>query len=83
MCMGDYKRGLDWWLDLFTTYRSWLQVTTELSLIDTFYNSLKQALRISVFCVFTNRCLVMASNTVASSASVFTSLLAADSLPTN
>jgi hypothetical protein len=19
-CMGDYRRGLDWWLDLLTTY---------------------------------------------------------------
>jgi hypothetical protein len=37
----------------------------------------------SVCCIFTSCCLVMASNTIASSASVFTSLLAGDFLTSN
>jgi hypothetical protein len=26
-CMSDYRRGLNWWLNLLATYRSYLQVT--------------------------------------------------------
>jgi hypothetical protein len=41
----DYKRGLDWWIDLLTTYthHSKLQVITALSLISALYKSLAHA----------------------------------------
>jgi hypothetical protein len=29
-CISDYRRGLDWWIDLLSTYKSWLQITTTL-----------------------------------------------------
>jgi hypothetical protein len=51
-CMSDYRRGLDWWLDLVTTYRSKLQLTIALSLIHTLYNSLEHALSVlSLLCL--------------------------------
>jgi hypothetical protein len=39
--MCDYTRGLDWWIDLLTTYRSWLQITIILLLIFIFYSTLQ------------------------------------------
>jgi hypothetical protein len=37
--MDDYRRGMDWWMDLLTTYtyHPELQVITALSLIFTLY----------------------------------------------
>jgi hypothetical protein len=56
-------------------------VTTTLSLIYTLYNSLQHALSfLSECCIFTGCHLVTASNPVASSLSLFTSLLAGDCL---
>jgi hypothetical protein len=39
--MGDYRQGIDWWMNLLTacTHQSHLQVITLLSLISTFYKS--------------------------------------------
>jgi hypothetical protein len=45
-CMSDYRRGLDWRLDLLTTYRSELQVTITLSLISNLYKSLHHTLSV-------------------------------------
>jgi hypothetical protein len=41
MCMCDYRRGWDWWMDLLTTYthHSELQVITALLLTCAFYKS--------------------------------------------
>jgi hypothetical protein len=71
---GDYRRGLDWWVDLLTTYtyNSELQVITALSLICTLYESLHP--KCSPTCnVLTSRCLVTNINGD-SSASVLTAL---------
>jgi hypothetical protein len=35
MCISDYRWGLDWWIDLLSTYKSWLQITITLLLIST------------------------------------------------
>jgi hypothetical protein len=52
----DYRRGLDWWLDLLTTYthNSWLHFTV---------HSFTQTSVLSQL-VSTNRCFVTASNYV-------------------
>jgi hypothetical protein len=46
----DYNRGLDWSMDLLTTYTddSELQVITALSLIYTLYKSLQHTLSLSL-----------------------------------
>jgi hypothetical protein len=45
---GDYRRGLDWWMDLLTTYKhdSELHTITALSLIYIPYKSLQHPLRL-------------------------------------
>jgi hypothetical protein len=46
----DYRRGLDWWMDLLTTYTydSELQAITALSLIYRLYKSLKHTQSLSL-----------------------------------
>jgi hypothetical protein len=44
---SDYRRGLDWELDLLKAYRSQLQVTIALSLIHALGSSLRHALNLS------------------------------------
>jgi hypothetical protein len=75
-CMGVYTRGLDWWMDLLTTYThdSELQAITELSLIYSLFKS-RHAKSSPVLNVFTSRCLVTNLNNGDSSASVVTPLL--------
>jgi hypothetical protein len=60
----DYRRGLDWWMDLLTTYThdSELQAITTLSLLYTLYKSIHHTLSIGLFIVFPIRCLVTAPN---------------------
>jgi hypothetical protein len=68
----DCRRGIDWWMDLLTTYahNSELQVITALSLISTIHRSPQHSLSLSLACcVLTNRSLAMASNSGDSSAS--------------
>jgi hypothetical protein len=33
-CISDYRRSLDWWIDLLTTYRSLLQIIITLRIVD-------------------------------------------------
>jgi hypothetical protein len=66
----DYRRGMDWWKYLLTTYthNSELQEITTLSLISTLYKSLHA--KSSPACsVFTSRSLATASNSGNSSTS--------------
>jgi hypothetical protein len=72
---GDYRRGMDWWMDLLTTctHHSELQVITALSLISTLYKWLAHA-KYSQF-AFTSRFLITDLNNEVSPASVLTSLL--------
>jgi hypothetical protein len=70
-------RGMDWWMDLLTTYThdSELGVITAQSLISTLYKSLHT--KSSPVCsVFTSRCLVTNLNNGDSSASVVIPLTA-------
>jgi hypothetical protein len=60
--MCDYRRGLDWRLDLLTTYRSELQVTITLSPISSLYKSLQHTLKLFSLLCFTSRSLVTTSN---------------------
>jgi hypothetical protein len=72
----DYRRGMNWWMDLLSTYthHSELQVVTAPRLIFTLYKSLHG--KSSRACsVFTSRCLVTALSNEDSSASALTSLL--------
>jgi hypothetical protein len=60
MCRGDYRRGLDWWMDLLTPYtHDWeLQVITAPSLISTILKSPQHPLSLfPAWCVFTSRSL--------------------------
>jgi hypothetical protein len=62
---GDYRWGMDWWMDLLTiyTHRSELQLITALSLISTIYKSPQQQLSLFLACrVFSSRSLATASN---------------------
>jgi hypothetical protein len=74
--MCDYRRGMDWWMDLMVpnTHHLKLRITITLSLISTLYKSL-HAESSPACSVFTSRCLVTAPNNGGSSASVPTSLL--------
>jgi hypothetical protein len=64
-CMGDCRRGLDWWLDLFTT----LPQDSELQVITITATNTKSSPACSIFtCSF----LVRASNSGGSSASALT-----------
>jgi hypothetical protein len=38
--LRDYRRGLDWWLDLLDSYNSYLQISITVSLILTLHSSL-------------------------------------------
>jgi hypothetical protein len=70
--MRDYRRGMDWWMDLLTTYthHSELQVITALSLISTVYKSPQHPLSLfSACCILISRFLGKASNNGDSSAS--------------
>jgi hypothetical protein len=81
--MYDYRRGLEWWMDLLTTYTHdlELQALRTLSLIYTLYKSLHA--NCSPACsVFTSRCLVTAPSNGDSSASVLTPLLPGEYLTT-
>jgi hypothetical protein len=66
MCRGDYRRGLDWWMDLLNshTHNSELQAITAPPLISTAPAKPFLACR-----VFTSRSLATASNSGDSSAS--------------
>jgi hypothetical protein len=66
--MCDYRRGLNWWIALLTTYTHnlELQVITAPALISTLYNSPQHKSFLSC-CVFTSRFLVTASNSGESS----------------
>jgi hypothetical protein len=71
-CRGDRRRGMDWRLDLLSTYThdSELQVITALSLISTLYKSPKHPLNLFSVChVFVSRSLGAASNSGDSSSS--------------
>jgi hypothetical protein len=68
---SDYKRGMDWILDVLTTctHHSELQVITALSLIFTLYKSPQHPLSpFPTCCVFNSRSLATASNSGDSSA---------------
>jgi hypothetical protein len=72
MYRDDYRRGMDWWMDLLTTctHDSELQVITLLSLITTLYKSPQHTLRpFPGYCPFMSRSLATASNSGDSSAS--------------
>jgi hypothetical protein len=73
---GDYRRGMDWWMDLLTTYthHSELQALIVLSLISTLYISLHTK-SCPACSAFTSCCLVTALNNGDTSACVLTSLL--------
>jgi hypothetical protein len=82
----DYRRGLDWWMDLLTTYThdSELQAITAPLLISTIHQSPQHPLSLfPACCVFTSRSLVTASNSGDSSASGLKSSLNGGSLPTD
>jgi hypothetical protein len=55
MCMCDYRRGMDWWMDLLTTYThdSELQAITAPPLISTIHKSLQHPLSIFQPAVYT------------------------------
>jgi hypothetical protein len=72
---GESRSGLDWWMDLLTTYihHSVLPITKRLSLISTLYKSL-HAKSHPACSAFTSRCLVTNINNRDSSTSVLTPL---------
>jgi hypothetical protein len=72
MCMSDYRRGLDWWIDLLTThiYDSKIQTITTPPLISTIHKSPQHPLRVfPAYYDFISRSLATASNSGDSSAS--------------
>jgi hypothetical protein len=67
----DYRRGLDWWIDLLTTYthHSELQAVTTPPLISTIHKSPQHPLSLfPASCVITSRFLATASDSEDSSA---------------
>jgi hypothetical protein len=71
-CMCDYRRSLDWCLDLLTTYKHDTLSTSNYSAtaISTIQKSPQQTLSLfPAWCAFTSRSLAMASNSGDSSAS--------------
>jgi hypothetical protein len=69
---GDYRRNMDWWMDLLTTYtnHSELQVIAALSLISKIHKSPQHPLSLFPPCsAFISRSLATASNRENSSAS--------------
>jgi hypothetical protein len=72
MCNNDYIQGLDWWLDLLTTYAHDLRTTSNYSASTNLHNSQITTAPVKPFpacCVFINCSLSMASNSRDSSAS--------------
>jgi hypothetical protein len=69
--MADYRRGMDWWMDLLTTYTRdlELQAITALSLMYTLKIITEPAKPFPACCVFISRSLATASNSGDSSAS--------------
>jgi hypothetical protein len=70
--VSDYRWGLDWWMDLLTTYtqHSELQVITAVSLISTPYKSPQHPLSLfPACCVFISHSLVAGSDSGDSSVS--------------
>jgi hypothetical protein len=71
-CMCDYRRGLDWWMNLLTTYTddSELPAITAPPLISIIHKSPQHPLSLfPACCIFTSRSLATASNSVESSVS--------------
>jgi hypothetical protein len=70
-CRGDYWRGLDWWMDLLTTYtHDWeLQAITESPLISTVHKSPQHYKPFPAYYVITSRSLATASDSGDCSAS--------------
>jgi hypothetical protein len=68
-CMCDFRRGMDWWMDLLTTYtHDWeLHANTVPPLSSTIYKSPTKPF--PACCVFTSRSLATASNSGGSLAS--------------
>jgi hypothetical protein len=61
----DYRRGMNWWIDLLTTYthNSKVKVNTALSLISTLYKSSQHPLSLfAACCIFITRSLSTSSN---------------------
>jgi hypothetical protein len=73
----DYRRGLDWIVDVLATLTNhlWLNLITAPSLTSIFYKSLQHTLSLCNLLCFTSRSLVAASNSGDSSAYALTSLL--------
>jgi hypothetical protein len=71
--LGDYRRGLDWWMELLTTYLcTRLGTTSNYSAIVIFHNSQITTAPVKLFpacCVFTSRSLATTSSGGDSSAS--------------
>jgi hypothetical protein len=70
-CMSDYRRGLDWWMDLLTTYTydSELQAITAPPLISTIHKSSQHPLsHFLACCVLISRSLAAAATSGDSSA---------------
>jgi hypothetical protein len=74
MCVCDYRRGMDSWIDLLIIYMWELQRTITLLLISTPYKSLHSKSS-SAYIVFTSRYSVTTLNSGDPSASVLTLLL--------
>jgi hypothetical protein len=79
---SDYRRSLDWRLDILIIYNTWLRVSTTVLRIFAFYKLLYSNLH-DILYVFTSRWLVMVPNRVDSSASALALFLADDCLNTN
>jgi hypothetical protein len=79
-CSSDYKRGLDWRLDLLTTCNTQLVIPLNHSAIVDFHILQITTAHAKSFecCVFTSRSLVTASNNEDSSASALTLLLSGE-----
>jgi hypothetical protein len=73
--MCDYRRGMDWLMDLLTTYTHHPepQIITALSLISTLHDKFSPA-----YSVPTSRCLVTALKNRDTSTSVLTSFLSGE-----
>jgi hypothetical protein len=62
-CMCDYRRGLDWWMELLTTYTHESQIrTSNYNATANLHKSSQHRLRIFQPAVFTSRSLATASN---------------------
>jgi hypothetical protein len=82
LAWSDYRRGLDWRSDILIIYNTWLRVTITVLRIFAFYKLQYSSLHDSLY-VFTRRWLVMAPNSVDSSASTLAFLSADNCLTAN